>query len=162
LADYRKQHDTGSVANAMKDASGKWKALSKEEKAPYIEEYEAEKKLYQEKMAELNPGKKVKAKAPKEPKEGKAKKTKKATKDPEKPKRPLSAYLRFSQEVRPTLTDVPGAQKIKVLGERWKALPKAEQQKYEPTKEEKDAYQAAMKLYKSSGKEAAFKASLAN
>ncbi|KAH3674431.1 hypothetical protein WICMUC_003268 [Wickerhamomyces mucosus] len=88
--------------------SDQWKALSDYEKEPFEKLAEADKKRFD------------------------SEKSKYLSSRP--PKRPLTAFLRYSQEVRPSITSQnPGVSVLeiaKIIGNQWKTLSGSEQQKY--------------------------------
>ncbi len=105
-----------------------WKALPEAERTKYNDRSSKAKADFEAKHGKIPREKKEK----KEKKEGKAKKVK----DPNAPKREPTAYIKFSNAMRPTiLAEHPElASKVtevaKIVGEKWKALSDAEKAKY--------------------------------
>ncbi|KAI9007294.1 Non-histone chromosomal protein 6 [Gaertneriomyces semiglobifer] len=75
-----------------------------------------------------------------------------AKKDPNAPKKPLSAFMLFSQAMRPKVKeenpDVTFGDTGKILGERWREMDDAEKAKWQKKSEEaKKTYEKVLKDY---------------
>ena len=82
----------------------------------------------------------------------KSKKVRKALKDPAAPKKPLSAYLLFSQEVRPIviaeLGNLAVGDIMKEVAKRWSVVDNVTKEKYEKAHElDKQRYDSEVKSY---------------
>merc|ERR1711920_636724 len=75
----------------------------------------------------------------------------KKPKDNNKPKRPLSGFFRFISKFRKDHSEMKVTEVTKAAGAEWKALSKAEKQKYlDAAASEQAKYQKALKKYKKS------------
>ncbi|KNC82836.1 hypothetical protein SARC_04883 [Sphaeroforma arctica JP610] len=138
--------------DVFKGLGAEWKMLSDEQKRAYAEripglnaQFEDDMKYYvQNRTAEQA----AKDDAPKV----KRGTSKKAKKDPNMPKRALSAYLFFSNDMRPTLpTDLKITEKAVKLGQMWKLTDEHQRQKYvELASKDKARYDQAMAQYRAS------------
>jgi len=145
------------VSEVSKMAGQAWKALSEAQQEPYKKKFVEAKKKYDIDLAAFLAagGEKKKGAAALRSEKKKAKEGKlagKKQKDPNAPKRPAGgAYgcfmaanrADFSKQCPGSITGV-----AKLAGEKWKALPAGEKDKYEKEyKVKADAYQTAMKSY---------------
>lgn len=100
------------VQEIMKQVALDWRQLPEEEKKPWVEKSVQDKARYDQELANYSGPLKIPNKRPKRLAGA--------------PKRGMSAFLMFSQVVRPQLRDeMPDKRNIeisKMLGERWKAL----------------------------------------
>jgi len=149
------------VSAVSKMAGAEWKALSEAAQAPYKAKFvEAQKKYTADLEAFLAAGgEKQKGAAALRTEKRKAKEGKvKKQSDPNAPKKPVGgAYGCFMAGNRATFQkQCPGSITgvAKLAGEKWKALPAAEKEKYEKEyKAKAEAYQEAMKSYVPPAKE---------
>jgi len=158
---------------APKVLSERWRGLSIEEKKPFTEIADRERKEYNEKFAafkqtdayqeylEAKKKKKAAADAKKRKRsgknaKGKPMKKKKTLKDPNGPKRPLTPYFMFAKEVRESVKAELGDNKnvtqvAKEIGKKWKEISEEEKQKYKDAfKKEKEKYDVILEEYKQS------------
>jgi len=124
--------------------SDKFKELSPEERAVWEEKAKADRKRYEEEMAEYS--------APEDESDEDEPSKKKAKKDKKAPKNARSAYTYFGNEMRETMkaenSDMSFAEVNKMLGERWKQLSAAEKQKFEDmAAADKKRYEKDMESY---------------
>lgn len=142
LQGYRKEHPSRGQ-ETMAAASKEWKALPDVQKQKFIDPYEAEKKVYEEKMkAYVESGKKEAWE-----------------RDPDRPKAPPSAFIRFATEFRKKDPSLKLTEASKLAAESWKEMKADEKHRYEAEyKAEKEKYGQEIAAYKASGKEEAWKA----
>ena len=104
-----------------KKLSEKWKSLSENEKIPYINKSNDDKERFKTEMEKYN----ISVSEPNE-EENKNDKKKRKKKNKDAPKKPLSAYLFFSMEERPKITEKDPNLKFvditKMVAEKWKSL----------------------------------------
>jgi structure-specific recognition protein 1 len=121
-----KNPDSG-FGDITKLVSSQYKNLSDGERKVWDSKAQAEKKRYQEEMADYS--------APEDSDGEDEAPTKKAKKDPNAPKASRSAYNYFGQEMRGTMkaedADLSFAEINKTLGERWKAVSPEEKERFE-------------------------------
>jgi len=151
LADFRKSPESANVATAkgiVSEAAKKWKVLPESEKKPYNDKYAAEKAVFDTKFAEYKDSGALDA----------------WKRDPSRPKKPLTGFLLYTQEFREKnlgnldMKTVKVTEVTKKASESWKSMTPAQKAKYDDIyKAEKVKYDAAMKEYKESGKELAWK-----
>merc|ERR1719297_202369 len=80
------------------------------------------------------------------------------TRDPEKPKKPLSAFFLFLSEYRTKNASLKPTEAPKLAAAIWKDMSSQQKQPYEKQyTDEKNKYDEAMKIYKASGKEDAWR-----
>lgn len=117
-----------------------WKALA--DKGQYIQPYEAEMKEYKPKLEEYaSSGKKDAWK-----------------RDPAKPKAPMTTFLRYAADFRSKHPDMKTTEASKAAGAAWKTATAMERASYgQIYASEKKGYDEALKAYKASGKEEAWK-----
>ncbi|KNC82835.1 hypothetical protein SARC_04882 [Sphaeroforma arctica JP610] len=136
--------------DVFKGLGAEWKELSDAEKQAYSDripglnaQYEEDMKYYVEHRSAAQA---AKDDAPKV----KRGVSKKAKKDPNMPKRALSAYLFFSNDMRPTLpADLKITEKAVKLGQMWKLTDEYQRQKYvELASKDKIRYDEAMAQYR--------------
>eukprot|EP01134_Creolimax_fragrantissima_P006144 CFRG6144T1 len=135
--------------DVFKALGAEWKLLTDEEKKRYSEripglnqQFEEDMKYYVEHRTDEQA---AKDDAPK-----KKRGVKKAKKDPNMPKRALSAYLFFSNDMRPTLpSELSITEKAVKLGQMWKLTDEHQRQKYvELASKDKVRYDQAMVIYR--------------
>ena len=125
--------------------AAQFKNLTSEERAKWDEKAKADKKRYEEEMANYS--------APEDSDNDETEQTKKkAKKDKNAPKSARSAYTYFGNDMRESIkaenADVSFAEVNKMLGERWKNLSSDEKQKYEDmAAEDKKRYKKEMASY---------------
>ncbi|CAD7967075.1 unnamed protein product [Amoebophrya sp. A120] len=144
LAQWRKSAPADVKGkDAAKVAAQQWKALPEAEKAPFLQTYEQKKATYDAAFREYKESGKLDA----------------WKRDPEKPKKPLTGFMRYSMEWRKSNgAGLKATEVTKKAAAAWKELPADKRAAYDGAyKTEKESYDVAMKNYKSSGKEAAFK-----
>ncbi|CAJ1461368.1 unnamed protein product, partial [Effrenium voratum] len=141
LQDFRAQTTALKGKEVMSAASQKWKAMAADSKAKYEEPAkEARSKYAQAMKSYVESGKKDAWK-----------------RDPERPTRPLLPYMRFMQEYRKTATGSM-LEVTKSGASEWRAMSDAEKRRWAGSYDtEKAEYAEAMRKYKESGKEAAYK-----
>merc|ERR1719350_1972828 len=130
---------------AVKICAERWKKLSVEEKAPFVEKSKAEFEIYKKKMITYKQTssylvfKKLKS-------EHKFKKlSKKAPKDPNRPKQPLSGYFRFLRDYRLENPKLSVRDIAKLGGKAWGELDEAKKKKYVDTAAEKSKAYAKLR-----------------
>merc|ERR1711861_98638 len=111
--------------------SARWTALSEEEKAPFNNKAGKEMEKYKKKMAAYKKTRKYKEFQLLK----KAKKVAKKPKDKNQPKRPMSAFMFFSNDMRPKVQAELGTTDFgpvaKKVSEMWKALDESARAKYD-------------------------------
>jgi len=163
LSGYRTKNASLKPTEASKLAAAIWKGMSSQQKQPYEKQYTEEKSKYDEAMKIYKASGKEGAwreRTGKTTARMKAKTGKKEawTRDPEKPKKPLSAFFLFLSGYRTKNTSLKITEAAKLAAATWKDMSKEQKQPYEKQyTEEKHEYDEAMKLYKASGKEDAWK-----
>lgn len=142
MQEYRKANPSGGK-DALKAASAEWKALPDAQKKKFVDPFEAEKKVYEEKMkAYVASGKKDAW-----------------DRDPERPKAPATAYIRYATEYRAKTPSLKITEASKFAAESWKELKPEEKQRYDAAyKADKEKYTKDLAAYKASGKLEAWKA----
>merc|ERR1719285_1687141 len=123
-------------------ASKAWKVMTVPQKKPFQDIYEAAKKVY-----DINQQEYVKSGA------------KEAWKrDPEKPKRPPPAFFLFLSGYRTKNASLKPTEASKLASAIWNDMSKEQKQPYEQEYTvARKTYDEALKLYKASGKEDAWK-----
>jgi len=71
------------------------------------------------------------------------------------PKRPLSAFILFSNEIRPSVREENPSSSVvevaKIIGEKWKSLPESDKRKFQNKAwEEKSKYEQLKEKFESS------------
>jgi len=142
LSDFRKKNKEFAGKEVMTNASKVWKVMTVPQKKPFQDMYDANKKVYDVDQAEYVKSGQKEAWA----------------RDPERPKRPLSAFFRFLDGYRAKNASFKPTEAAKLGAAVWKDMSAAQKQPYEKQyKDEIGKYTEAMKLYKASGKEEAWK-----
>jgi hypothetical protein len=142
LSDFRKKHKELPGKEVMTSASKTWKVMTVLQKKPFQDIYDANKKVYDVDKEEYVKSGQKEAWA----------------RDPDRPKRPLSAFFRFLDGYRTKHASLKATEAAKLGAAVWKDMKGEQKQPYEKQyKEEKNKYDEAMKLYKASGKEVAWK-----
>lgn len=142
LSDFRKANKEIPGKEVMTSASQKWKTMSVVQKKPFQDIYDTAKKEYDKAQEEyVKSGKKEDW-----------------TRDPEKPKKPISGFFLFLDGYRKKNASLKPTEASKLAAAIWKDMGKEQKKPYEAQyAEEKVKYDEAMKLYKASGKEEAWK-----
>jgi len=126
----------------MMSASKAWKVMTVPQKKPFQDLYDAAKKVYDADQEEYVKSGKKEA----------------WTRDPEKPKKPLSAFFLFLSGYRTKNASLKPTEASKLAAAMWKDMSSQQKQPYEKQyTEEKSKYDEAMKIYKASGKEDAWR-----
>lgn len=142
LSDFRTKNKELRGKEVMMSASKAWKVLTVPQKKPFEDLYAANKKVYDVDQEEYVKSGQKEA----------------WTRDPEKPKRPLSSFFRFLDGYRTKNASLKPTEATKLAAAIWKDMSGEQKQPYEKQyKEELGKYNEAMKLYKASGKEVAWK-----
>ncbi|CAJ1382413.1 unnamed protein product [Effrenium voratum] len=141
LQEFRAQNGGLKGTEVMSAASQKWQSMAADMKAKYEEPAKEARSKYAEAMKSYVESSKKDA----------------WKRDPERPTRPLSPYMRFMQEYRKLATGSM-VEVTQAGAAEWRAKSDAEKQHWASNYEaEKAEYAEAMKKYKESGKEAAYK-----
>jgi len=148
-----KQENPGMTFGQLaKYTSCMYKNLTPEEKATWVQRAEADKKRYDEQIANYVPppghdarGNVIEDQRPK-------RRARRSPKDPDAPKRASGAYVFFTNEMRPiVMKQFPGIKFVdmgRILGERWRALTPEEKVRYEGmAAEDKMRFQVEMQQY---------------
>jgi len=144
LQEYRKSAPSTIKAKDMtKIAAERWRTLPETEKTPFLQKYESKKTVYDAAFREYKESGKLDA----------------WKRDPLKPKKPLTGFMRYSMQWR---KDHGSGLKVTEITKKaavaWKALPADQKAVFDSEyRTEKAQYDSAMKAYKDSGKEQAFK-----
>jgi len=143
LSDFRKKNTELPGKDVMGSASKEWKLMTSLQKKPFQDKYDAAKKVYDvDQDAYVKSGQKEAWR-----------------RDPEKPKKPLSAFFQFLSGYRTKNASLKPTEIAKLAGAIWKDMNAEQKKPYEKQyNDEKNKYDEAMKLYKASGKEEAWKA----
>jgi len=143
LSDFRKKNTELPGKDVMTSASKEWKMMNDLQKKPFQDIFVAAKKVYDvDQDAYVKSGQMEAWK-----------------RDPEKPKKPVSAFLHFLGGYRTKNASLKVTEASKLAAAVWKDMSAEQKQPYEKQyKDEKNKYDEAMKLYKVSGKEEAWKA----
>jgi ABC-type transporter MlaC component len=136
-------------SSQSKIAGAEWKEMSAEQKAKYEAMAKDDKQRYAKAMEDYSP--------PDDGKKGGAK-GKKKKKDPNAPKRGMTAFMYFSNEMRPKVKaenpDLSFGDMGKKLGEMFRGLTPEEKRKYEKKAEDdKDRYKKEQADYAAKQKE---------
>eukprot|EP00752_Nemacystus_decipiens_P014670 g13066.t1 len=129
----------------MKGIAARWRELGEAEKAEWTAKAALDKDRYEQELAMYDGPLKVP--------------NKRAKKDPLAPKRAMSAFLHFSQSMRPRLRETyPEAKNMdmsKMLGQEWNRMSEEEKEPYK-TKANDDTmrYREAMSVWKDGGADA--------
>ena len=131
----------------------KYKELSEGEKAVYEEKAKKDKERYKNEMANYTP---PSDDGSDNDDNGSKKGKKKAKKDPNAPKRALTAFMYFSNEIRPKLKesnpDLAFGDIAKLVGKKYKELSEGEKAVFEEkANKDKERYKNEMARYKSKG-----------
>ena len=135
-----------------------WKNVTDEEKKKFEDMAEADKGRYKKAMESYVPPSDDDDDSSEDEGASKKKKGKKgAKKDPNAPKRALSAFMFFSQEMRPKVKEENAEASFgelgKLIGVAWKNVSEEEKKKYEDmNKEDKERYDKEMAAYKAKKK----------
>eukprot|EP00903_Cladosiphon_okamuranus_P014823 g13728.t1 len=133
------------VTEVMKGIAARWRELGEAEKAEWTAKAALDKDRYEQELAMYDGPLKVP--------------NKRAKKDPLAPKRAMSAFLHFSQSMRPRLRETyPEAKNMdmsKMLGQEWNRMSEEEKEPYK-TKANDDTmrYREAMTVWKDGGADA--------
>ncbi|CAM9613387.1 unnamed protein product, partial [Choristocarpus tenellus] len=127
------------VTEIMKGIAAKWRELTNEDKSVWINKAAEDKKRYEHELSVYDGPLKVP--------------NKRARKDPLAPKRAMSAFLHFSQAMRPRLREqYPEAKNVdmsKMLGQEWNRMSDSEKSPYQAkAAEDTGRYRVAMDLWK--------------
>jgi len=141
------------VTEQTKIFGAEWQKLSEKEKAPFIEKNAQDKKRYDKEMKSYTPPEKDSD----ESSDDAPQKKKKAKKDPNAPKKATTAFMQFSNELRPKIrAQHPEMKMTEVaveLGKRWKVLSDADKKPYVALAEEdKERYTKEQETYLADGK----------
>jgi hypothetical protein len=124
---YKAEHPDAGPTDAAKALGAEWRALSDQDKAPYVKMTEADKARYEEAMKSYVP--------PIDPPA--STKRKKAKKDPDAPKGPKSAYILFSADRRKEFKERTGeSPSFAELGKMWREADPLTKTKYEKMAED--------------------------
>lgn len=139
------------VGDIAKKTSQFWKALSDEERKKWEEIAKSDRERYQEEKAAYSGPLLI---------PGDMSTSRKAKKDPNAPKRPLTAFLYFSQRVRPSLKEKNPEWRIaelsQELGRRWREMDDEARKPYTSHEaEERKKYQIVNAKYKEEQEEKA-------
>merc|ERR1719456_444880 len=160
-AEVEKETGLNGIA-VTKHLSARWNALSEEEKAPFNAKASKEMEKYKKKMAAYKKTRKyAEFQAAK-----KAKAIAKKPKDKNKPKRAMSAYMFFSNDMRPKVQAELGTTDFgpvaKKISDMWQNLDASQKAKYEAKNEKaKDKYAKQLAKYKKSKQFADYQAQVA-
>jgi len=140
------QDEKMSFPDFSRETADAWKILTAKQKEKFEKLALADKKRYEEEMADYSPP------TSDDEDEGKKKRRKKKEKDPNQPKRNMSSYFHFCDEHRAAVREeTPGAtigDIAKVLSVQWKALTEKEKKVYEElARKDKERYMRAMDDY---------------
>jgi hypothetical protein len=142
-AAYREKHGMKGGTETMKKIGEAWRALGEAEKKPFMNVYEAERKIYQAKFKTYKESGKLEA----------------WKKDPAEPKRPPSPYLTWSSERRkaPQYANLSMTEATKQIAVEWKSVPKPQKDVLESKfKSSLETFKKDMEAYKASGKKEAW------
>jgi len=155
-----KAHPNESFGQLGKLLGQAWKEVTSDEKEKYNALAAKDKLRYQKEIAEYR------AKYPnpssssddESDKKGKRKRKKKKKKDPNAPKKNVSAFLHFSNAIRPRIKAENPTAKFgeigKLIGQAWASVDPQEKEKYEEmAKKDRERYDTASKAYAAKKKE---------
>eukprot|EP00904_Undaria_pinnatifida_P007712 jgi/Undpi1/4070/HiC_scaffold_16.g07437.m1 len=130
----------------MKGIAARWRELSEDDKGEWIAKAAVDKDRYEQELSVYDGPLKVP--------------NKRAKKDPLAPKRAMSAFLHFSQSMRPRLRDTyPEAKNMdmsKMLGQEWNRMSDEEKLPYQAKAQDDTArYREAMVVWRHGGEGAA-------
>merc|ERR1712161_49045 len=153
MREHFKQENPGMTFGQLaKYTSHMYKNLTVEEKASWSARAQLDKQRYEQQMAQYVPPPGHDAKGYVLQDHLPKKRGKRAPKDPNAPKRSSGAYVFFTNEMRPVITQqFPGIKFVemgRVLGERWRALTPEGKKKYEEiAAKDKIRFQMDMQQY---------------
>lgn len=156
LSDFRKKNAELPAKDVMVSASKEWKLMTDLHKKPFQDLYVAAKKVY-----DVDQDAYVKSGQKEADQDASVKSGQKGARrrDPEKPKKPPAAFFHFLSGYRTENESLKLTESAKLAGAIWKDMSAKQKKPYEKQyKDEKSKYDEAMKLYKGSGKEEAWKA----
>jgi upstream-binding transcription factor len=135
----------------FKKLSERWKELKQEEKKPYHDMYERQKKAFEAKKLSLTPEEKDTLKALRQHTR-RLKSNAISKNDMRRPKQVSSPYIFFCSEMRAKVkAENPNASIgviTGILGSKWRQLSDEDRKKYElETKKDKDRYEQQMKIF---------------
>merc|ERR1712224_394583 len=161
-AEVEKRNRLERIA-VTKHLSARWNALAEEEKAVFNTKASKDMEKWKKKMAAYKKTRKyAEFQAAK-----KAKKVAKKPKDKNQPKRPMSAFMFFSNDMRPKVQAELGTTDFgpvaKKVSEMWKALDESARAKYDAKNAKAKAkYEKDLAKYKKSKNFANYQATLAD
>merc|ERR1712124_7658 len=160
-AEVEKETGLNGIA-VTKHLSARWNALAEEEKAVFNTKASKDMEKWKKKMAAYKKTRKyAEFQAAK-----KAKKVAKKPKDKNQPKRPMSAFMFFSNDMRPKVQAELGTSDFgpvaKKVSELWQNIDASTKAKYEAQNEKAKAkYAKALETYKKSKKYAEYQEAVA-
>lgn len=149
LADFRPKYTAGKGKEVMTAAGAAWKALSPDQKKPFLDAVEEDNKVYQVRFkayvdSEMKPAS-----------DSKHVKKKRAPPDPAKPKRPPTPVIDYVEAYRAKHPHLTVTEATKLGNAIWKDMSPQQKQPYEHSYgEKKKQYDEAMKAYRASIKPA--------
>jgi len=153
MREHFKQENPGMTFGQLaKYTSHMYKNLTVEEKASWSARAQLDKQRYEQQMAQYVPPPGHDAKGYVLQDHLPKKRGKRAPKDPNAPKRSSGAYVFFTNEMRPVITqqfpNIKFVEMGRVLGERWRALTPEEKKKFEEiAAQDKIRFQVEMQQY---------------
>ena len=143
----REEHPTAKMGDVSKIIGERWRAMDSEEKAPYLAIAAEDKERYDREMENYEPPEDLDDDDDDQPQR------KKKKKDPNAPKRASSAYLFFSNDVRPEVRrehpDLSMGELSKIIGARWRGMGAEDKEQYEDkANEDKERYPREMEEYR--------------
>jgi len=140
------------VTEVVKSCGDRWRKMPEKEKKIWQDKSQREKNVWNKKMKAYKKTSSFKRFQKKKQVAAMMKvKNAKKPKDNNKPKRPATGFFRFVSKFRKDHSEMKLMEVTKAAGAEWKALSKAEKQKYmDAAASEQVKYQKALKKYKKS------------